>query len=266
MSANTQDLGHAVRPDGSLKDASEMNWTYDEDESIPFPAQNSGGASGRARRSGRAHCPSRRAIEAAEASLGSVSTRRAKQGTKRKAAPTEDRRITHVNVVDDVDDASSYNSDDSNEDSSIVPIDDLVSDSDVSMEPQDVGDLASTCDYESIRAMADADHEALNFKPKAKCTQDIQVIFKRQKAYRHPVTGKISDGHLCMVCNDPLVDRRKSSFLTGSTTSLRMHIARHHAPLYRKRCKALGIEPKPRALFCKPADSHSSSSLSAKMR
>ncbi|KAI9443982.1 hypothetical protein H4582DRAFT_2053736 [Lactarius indigo] len=172
MSANTQDPGHAVRPDGSLKDTSEMNWTYDKDETRVVLLDV----------------------------LGDQDVLTAHLGTKRKAAPTEDQRITHVNVIDDVDNASSYDSDDSDEDSSIVPIDDLVSDSDVSMEPQDVGDLASTCDYESIRAMADADHEALNFKPKAKCTQDIQVIFKRQKAYRHPVTGKISDGHLCMVC------------------------------------------------------------------
>jgi hypothetical protein len=29
--------GDAVRPDGTLKDASEMTWSYDPDESIPFP-------------------------------------------------------------------------------------------------------------------------------------------------------------------------------------------------------------------------------------
>ena len=30
--------GDAVQPDGTLKDASEMTWNYDADESIPFPS------------------------------------------------------------------------------------------------------------------------------------------------------------------------------------------------------------------------------------
>lgn len=227
-----------------------MTWTFDEDESIPFPTQNLGGSSGGTRRSGRPHCPSRRAIEAAESSLGSAATRRAQQGAKRKApsASTEDERITRDNVVVDMDDSSSYDPDDEDEDS------------DVSMEPQDVDDLASTRDYESIRAMADADHEALHFKPKKESTKDIWVIFKKKKRYKHPVTGKISKGSLCLVCKkDPSIHRRRSAFLTGSTSSLRAHIARHHVSLYRKRCQALGIEPKPRALFRNLAASHSSS-------
>jgi len=38
MSASDSAAGHAVRPDGRLKDTSEMEWTYDKDESIPFPS------------------------------------------------------------------------------------------------------------------------------------------------------------------------------------------------------------------------------------
>lgn len=37
MSALDSPIGHAVRADGGLKDASEMEWTYDKEESIPFP-------------------------------------------------------------------------------------------------------------------------------------------------------------------------------------------------------------------------------------
>ncbi|KAH9171229.1 hypothetical protein EDB89DRAFT_2243585 [Lactarius sanguifluus] len=47
---------------------------------------------------------------------------------------------------------------------------------------------------------------------------------KKKKQYKHPVTGKISKGSLCLVCKkDPSIHRRRSSFLTGSTSSLRAH-------------------------------------------
>src|ERR1700744_4440432 len=42
-SSSAPDLGDAVRPDSTLKDASEINWAFNADESIPFPAgQNTG--------------------------------------------------------------------------------------------------------------------------------------------------------------------------------------------------------------------------------
>jgi hypothetical protein len=37
MSSSLSNHGHALRPDGTLKDASEILWSYDEDESLPFP-------------------------------------------------------------------------------------------------------------------------------------------------------------------------------------------------------------------------------------
>ena len=40
MSASDSPRGHAVRADGGLKDASEMEWTYDKDESVPFPSDS----------------------------------------------------------------------------------------------------------------------------------------------------------------------------------------------------------------------------------
>lgn len=40
MSASDFPTGHAVRADGGLKDAFEMEWTYDTDESIPFPSDS----------------------------------------------------------------------------------------------------------------------------------------------------------------------------------------------------------------------------------
>jgi hypothetical protein len=37
MSASDSPIGHAVHADGGLKGASEMEWTYNKDETIPFP-------------------------------------------------------------------------------------------------------------------------------------------------------------------------------------------------------------------------------------
>ncbi|KAF8258723.1 hypothetical protein EI94DRAFT_1707731 [Lactarius quietus] len=38
MSSTTSDLGNAVRPNGTLKDASDMDWTFNTDEDLPFPS------------------------------------------------------------------------------------------------------------------------------------------------------------------------------------------------------------------------------------
>src|ERR1700677_4328660 len=53
MTSTSSSLGDAVRSDGTLKDVSEMVWSYDADETIPFP---SGGNSGNTPSSGR-HAP-----------------------------------------------------------------------------------------------------------------------------------------------------------------------------------------------------------------
>src|SRR6201996_1672314 len=99
------DPGHTVRSDGTLKDASEIVWTYDADEDIPFPSGSASGAqephpSGTryapavvvagTRRTTRVHRPSKRALEAAEASTS------ADPGTKRKAStdPNSNRRVS----------------------------------------------------------------------------------------------------------------------------------------------------------------------------
>ncbi|KAH9171241.1 hypothetical protein EDB89DRAFT_1135558 [Lactarius sanguifluus] len=176
--------------------------------------------------------PSRRVLEAAEASSGSPETR-----VKRKApsASTVDRHVipkTTVNL-DDVSSYRPYEADDDG-DSPVGPtrdVDDL-------MEPQIVGNLTSNNDEPIDEpTMADAGHEVLHFPLRGQCTADLRLIFRRNKAYQHPDTGETLDGNLCTVCaKDPSI-RRNSCFLTGSTSTLRMHIAGHHLDLYRKCCK-----------------------------
>ena len=136
------DLGDAVQPDGTLKDTSEIIWSYDADESLPFPPSDS--VSGvqtailaqcapammvaGARRTTRLHRPSQRALEAAETTpSGSAST---KPGAKRKAPSNSipNHCITHKVVVD-------VNDDDG---ATTEPAED---------------------DYESIKAMADTDNQ-----------------------------------------------------------------------------------------------------------
>lgn len=96
MSSSLSDHGHALRPDGSLKDASEILWSYDEDESLPFPLDgaptpSSSGSHAPAttvagiRRTTRVIRPSQRALDAAETS----SSIPASAGVKRKARGPE---------------------------------------------------------------------------------------------------------------------------------------------------------------------------------
>jgi hypothetical protein len=183
------DLGHAVRPDGTLMEASDLTWSYDVDESIPFPSGHGSGmdpiSSGGhapatmvagARRTTRIHRPSQRALEAAEAtSSGSASTH---LGSKRKAPsdpvpdrrvpsdlvpdrrvpsdPVPDRRVTRK-VVHDVDNDDAEPSDDG---ATTEPATDLAED-----------------DYESIKSMADADNRVRSQHSSPSLLNDVLTYF-----------------------------------------------------------------------------------------
>ena len=177
MSASDSAAGHAVRPDGRLKDTSEMEWTYDKDESIPFPSStpavstsdNTGSSSSIPLESARIHpfftqgkppavivagsrCsartsrPSQRVQEATEVSSLAAGSTSAKPttGSKRKAAESSPGPAHWVarKVVIDSDDEH-----DGNE-----------------TEPADVDENGSdieTTTYQSLKAMADADDEVM---------------------------------------------------------------------------------------------------------
>jgi hypothetical protein len=146
MAPIVPDTGHATRPDGTLKEASEMSWSYDADESIPFPQGVSDGQTGTtvagASRSGRTYRPSQRVLEAAAASSRGPW---AHSGAKRKAPSTSsaDRRVSRK-IVDHGDNDLS---DPGNIDSTTTEV----------MEPP--GDISSRADHQSIQVMADADNE-----------------------------------------------------------------------------------------------------------
>ena len=148
MSSSLSDHGHALRPDGSLKDASEILWSYDEDESLPFPLDgaptpSSSGSHAPAttvagiRRTTRVIRPSQRALDAAETS----SSIPASAGVKRKARADNSEPDSRASrkVIGGFDDS------DGSEDAPPT---------EVTTEPEPDDD-----DYESIKAMADADNQ-----------------------------------------------------------------------------------------------------------
>ncbi|KAH9162062.1 hypothetical protein EDB89DRAFT_1913507 [Lactarius sanguifluus] len=202
MSSTTPNLGDAVRPDGSLKDASEIPWSFDADETIPFPSDTSRPPSrapaavlaGARRVSTRVPRPSRCAVEAAEAtSSGSTGTH---LGTKCKAQsdPDPDRRVTRkvvINLVDDV-------ADPDDDGATTEPATELADDDGATTEP--ATELADD-DYKSIRAMADADNQVVSVRSQEMRTADIHVIFRAENNYLDPDTGEILKGNMCMVCH-----------------------------------------------------------------
>ena len=152
MSPIASNLGDAVRSDGTLKDASEIIWSYDADESIPFPsgdnAHSSPPSGGHApptavtahavRQTSRVSRPCRHYLEEDEVESASSTVAPKTSGVKRKAAsdpPGATRKII-VNVVSD---------DDSSDGRAPSP-------SPPPTEP-------ASDDYEALQAMADTDNQ-----------------------------------------------------------------------------------------------------------
>ncbi|KAH9160511.1 hypothetical protein EDB89DRAFT_1914688 [Lactarius sanguifluus] len=201
MSSTTPNLGDAVRPNGSLKDTSEIPWSFDANKTIPFPSDTSCPPShapaailaGAHRVSTHVPHPSWRAVEAAEAtSSGSTGTH---PGTKRKAQsdPDPDCRVTRKVVIDLVDDVA----DPDDDGATTEPTTELADDDGATTEP--ATELADD-NYESIRAMANADNQVVSVRSWEMCTADIHVIFCAENNYLDPDTGEILKGNMCMVC------------------------------------------------------------------
>ena len=154
MSSSAPQLGDAVRPDGTLKDASEIDWSFDPDDSIPFPLDHpSGSHAGSSvahtpaivvasvRRTTRRSRPSQRVLdelEAAEATaLASSASGVNRKRKATRALPNHRSRKTVINVVSD---------DDSDDESD-------------SGTPSPPPTEPASDDYESLQAMADADNQ-----------------------------------------------------------------------------------------------------------
>ena len=149
MSPSLSDHGHALQPDGTLKDASEILWTYDEDELLPFPLDSAPTSSSGShvpattvasvRRTTRVIRPSQRALDAAETSSSVPASAGMRPGVKRKAQADDSKPESGVTRT------ATIRFDDSDGSEDAPP-------TEVATEPEDD-------DYESIKAMADADNQ-----------------------------------------------------------------------------------------------------------
>jgi len=152
MSSLTPGLGDAVRPDGTLKDASEISWSFDADDSIPFPSADASGghlssggcepavSTSTLRRTTRISRPSRRYLDGAESdSSAPTSTPLA---TKRRASCKSPARRVTQKVVINVDNEDDKDGNASSDDGGAT--------TEPATEP-------TSDDYEALRAMADAD-------------------------------------------------------------------------------------------------------------
>jgi hypothetical protein len=156
MSSFAPDLGDAVRPDGTLKDASEISWSFDADDSIPFPSGDaSGDASGGRISSGDGepavptaalHWTTRVIRPAQHFRNGAKSDSSAPTSTplaiKRKVSCKNPAHCVTQKVTIDVDDEDSKDSNANSDDrgTTTEPVTEPTSD-----------------DFEALRAMADAD-------------------------------------------------------------------------------------------------------------
>lgn len=173
--ANPDDLGCAVRPDGTLKDASEIDWQFDKDNETPVvvhspsvsqgvavvqPASSSQGITSfflkipapavivaGARRSSRTSRPSTCVLDPDNALNGHASPKQGSAGQKRKAVPAPaSRRVSRKVVVSDDEDGVpglSNLTDNEGDDTDII--ESVAGNSD-----------GATAEFDSLQSMADA--------------------------------------------------------------------------------------------------------------
>ncbi|KAL1697713.1 hypothetical protein EV121DRAFT_298121 [Schizophyllum commune] len=123
---------------------------------------------------------------------------------------------------------------------------DALADSQSSDEEEEEGDGKSDSEDEHRRKKRE--RPIRSHRGEDERTQDIRLMYE---AAQMEVSGKQKNGHICQVCLRELGLSKGKSFMTGSGTSLRKHIARHfktHGSHYLRRCKEANIEPHPTAL------------------
>ena len=172
VNSNSSDLGCAVRSDGTLKDASEIDWSFDrsDDEALSIPSLSSGpsaaaevsGPSGPElhpffsgtlrpatfsagqRRSGRATRPSNRIVDPDNAmGVSAVAAGKRKASSSTTSTRNVKPKPKIVSVSDDEEDEE--------DDSYAAPAPTEV--------PTDIDEEADDEEYEALKAMADADHK-----------------------------------------------------------------------------------------------------------
>ncbi|KAJ7759053.1 hypothetical protein B0H16DRAFT_1720476 [Mycena metata] len=249
-------LGCAQNADGSLRDASEIQWFNDRNDEVPTPGLSppplhqiftnvpplckvaGSRRSSPRRRSARQPRPSARAADPDNVE-GTAGKRKAEAASSHPPKPAKAAKRATVVVSDSSDGESNAESN-----------------GDVDMEgdaTEGTEGSSSTVDaeeYTRFKAMGDADHAHATAKaPCSDLTADANTVFRRVKGQHDPETGARSEsGAICLVCTRNGV-RAALCFLKGSVTTLRKHVARHkdHFKVYKARCEELGIALHPSA-------------------
>ncbi|KAF8258968.1 hypothetical protein EI94DRAFT_1699046 [Lactarius quietus] len=147
MSSSTANLRNAVQSDGTLKDATEIDWPFDTDDSIPFPSVPLDSASASASASHTTFASTRAPAtniasfiqDNSEEELQKAPTPKS-SSVKRKVTSSVSNRPTNCKTINLVSDGDSDS--DSDCGSPSLPPTELASDN-----------------YESLKAMADADNQ-----------------------------------------------------------------------------------------------------------
>ncbi|KAJ6596097.1 hypothetical protein B0H10DRAFT_1960212 [Mycena sp. CBHHK59/15] len=256
--------GCAQNADGSLRDASEIQWYNGAADEHPISGPSSSSASTSAtplhpiftngvrpldkvggvrrsspRRSSRTSKPSARAVDPNNAEV------RPNSG-KRKASPAGRQPRKKAQVI------QSESSGGESDAESVRDGSEPAADPETEGENTESASGMDVDEYEKFKAMGDADHAHATAKTsRTDSTADVRTVFKRVECERNRHTGAVvrKAGAICLVCTRKGL-KPDVRFLTGSVSTLRSHIVRHddHFQVYQARSEKLNIEMHPRAI------------------
>ena len=233
------DPGCAIRPDGSLKDASEIDWHFDKDDDAPITMAEKSPMSGPpgsshilhpyflghaspavqvagSRRSSCASRPSNHVVDPDNAMNSAAETSSTqKVGTGKRKAPIHKSARCVIQKTIHISGDSNDDRSGSEGPTSSPPAHGKATD----VEEIEDANAVSGQEYASLKAMADADHEvsaastsnivhfthvimskAIHAKSKSGATADVCTVFYRDKEHKNPDTAKVWDRHWCKIC------------------------------------------------------------------
>ncbi|KAJ6548368.1 hypothetical protein B0H19DRAFT_188433 [Mycena capillaripes] len=222
-------LGCAQNSDGSLRNASDIQWFNDAADEHPISGPSSSGASTSAaplhpifnkgvrpldkiggirrsspRRSSRPSKPSARASDPNNAEGGTNSG-------KRKASPAARRPAKKAQLIQS--ESSGGESDAESAGDGSEP----AADAETEGENTESASAMDVDEYEKLKAMGDADHAHATAKTsRTDSTADVRTVFKRVECERNPHTRAVvrKAGAICLVCTLP--GARASSLMHAS--------------------------------------------------
>ncbi|KAG2341707.1 hypothetical protein BDR05DRAFT_834915, partial [Suillus weaverae] len=209
----------ALRPDGQLKDAKDIEWYNDPDDDSPMPPSPPPATSNGkitafvSRRSGRPIKPTEKICDAVNSAPAKRPAPAAFEGW-----PAPKRIQEEPPAIEGLSDEE---------------------------EEEDREEA-----YKRTKALGDEDREHRKLMKKDERSADLKTIFTQEKGHMNPHTQERKDSWWCEVCRGNNVPSGQC-FFKGSISTRRTHITRNpkcHFPLYRDRCKECRITMHDRAI------------------